>query len=124
MILVDTAIWVNHLHQRNEELSALLDNDAILIHPFVIGELACGSLRHRRRVLTGLHEIPSIDMVSNRGVMDFIERNALFSVGIGWIDAHLLAATARTEGCQLWTRDKRLQFQAERLNISHSCVYA
>nr|VFJ65454.1 MAG: hypothetical protein BECKDK2373B_GA0170837_11504 [Candidatus Kentron sp. DK] len=119
MILVDTSIWVDHLRRTNEKLSALLGNDAVLIHPFVIGELACGSLHHRQRVLSGLHEIPLTAVVSNRDVMGFIERNALFGLGIVWIDVHLLAATARTESCQLWTRDKRLRLQAERLNISY-----
>ncbi|MBT8419466.1 MAG: type II toxin-antitoxin system VapC family toxin [Gammaproteobacteria bacterium] len=118
MILVDTSIWVDHLHQQNEELIRLLDNDTVLIHPFIIGELACGSLHNRRRVLAGLHEVPLIETISNSAVMDFIERNMLFNTGIGWIDAHLLTATAQTKACRLWTRDKRLQFQAARLNLA------
>nr|VFK37539.1 MAG: hypothetical protein BECKSD772F_GA0070984_101625 [Candidatus Kentron sp. SD]VFK43330.1 MAG: hypothetical protein BECKSD772E_GA0070983_102421 [Candidatus Kentron sp. SD] len=119
MILVDTSIRIEHLRQRSEKLSVLLGNNAILIHPFVIGELACGNLRHRRRVLAGLYEIPLVATVSDSQVMEFVEDNTLFGVGIGWIDAHLLAAAAKTDDCQLWTRDKRLRFQAERLNMRH-----
>ena len=118
MILVDTSVWVDHLNHGDDELVALLNDHRIQIHPFIIGELACGTLRNRQRVLMGLGEIPSVEMVANRSVIDFIEQHTLFGVGIGWVDVHLLAATARTEGCQLWTRDKRLHTQAERLSLA------
>jgi len=99
VILADAFIWVDHLRQRNEELSLLLSNDVILIHPFVIGKVTCGNPRYRLRVLAGLYEVPSITTVSDSAVMDFVEHNMLSGTGIGWVDAHLLTATAKTKGC-------------------------
>jgi predicted nucleic acid-binding protein len=45
MILVDTSVWVDHLRKGDRNLAALLTASNVLMHPFVIGELACGNLR-------------------------------------------------------------------------------
>ena len=118
MILVDTSIWVDHLRSGEEGLVRLLDQGLVLIHPFVIGEIALGSLRQRALILDLLQSLPRAGVASDDEVLGFIERNALWGFGIGYIDAHLLAAVRLTPGSNLWTRDKRLASAATRLSLA------
>ena len=108
MILVDTSIWIDHLRQRDERLSGLLDQGQGLAHPFVIGELALGNLQNRHAILGALQELPQAPVTTDAEVLGFIAGNGLHGMGIGCIDAHLLAATRLAPGAMLWTRDKRL----------------
>lgn len=108
MILVDTSVWIDHLRNGNDRLVALLDEAMVTTHPFVIGELACGNLANRARVLTLLHNLPSVSVATDAEVLFYIEQRQLMGRGIGYIDAHLLAATALTGSTGLWTLDKRL----------------
>jgi predicted nucleic acid-binding protein len=118
VILVDTSVWIDHLRSGDTILAGLLDNGQVLSHPFVIGELALGSLRQRESVLADLLNLPRALAASDAEVMHFIHRDGLFGIGIGYIDAHLLAATRLTQGASLWTRDKRLSAAAERLSLA------
>lgn len=108
MILVDTSIWIDHLRSAEQKLVKLLTAGAVLAHPFVIGEIAMGGLRHRSRVLQELTSLPAAPVATDAEVLHFIERHALFGRGIGYVDAHLLAAVRLRAGASLWTRDKRL----------------
>lgn len=108
MMLVDTSVWIDHLQRRSNTLSAALDRESVLTHPLIIGELACGSIKHRREVLSLLSDLPSAVVATHDEVLLFIEQQHLMGKGIGFIDAHLLASTALTPGSRLWTRDKRL----------------
>ena len=118
MILVDTSIWVDHLRRGDPALSDLLDRTAVLVHPFVIGELALGSLRQRNVVLGALRDLPQAIAATDPEVHAFIDRHSLAGIGIGYVDAHLLAGTLLTAGASLWTRDKRLHDVAVRLNVA------
>lgn len=118
MILVDTSVWVGHLRTGDKALAALLDDGAVLIHPFVIGELALGNLRRRETVLKALSDLPHASVATDTEVLHFIDRQALFGRGIGYVDAHLLAAVRLTAGTQLWTNDKRLHGVAEQLGLA------
>lgn len=118
MILVDTSVWVDHLRRGDQILSSLLDASRVLIHPFVIGELALGNLRRRETILTALQDMPHAKVASEREALFFIERHALAGLGIGYVDAHLLAATQLTHGASLWTRDKRLSMLANQLGLA------
>lgn len=118
MILVDTSIWVDHLHIADAALVHLLDTGRVLTHPVVIGELALGNLRNRGRFLDTFNNLPRTVVVSDWEVMQFIDRNELFGMGIGYIDAHLLASVRLTFDATLWTRDKRLLLAAERLAVA------
>lgn len=109
MILVDTSVWVDHLRHGDEGLSALLNNCQVLMHPFVLGELACGNLRQRAEVLSLLKDLPRATVASDEEVLFYIERHELMGRGIGYVDAHLMAAVALDGAARLWTRDKRLQ---------------
>ena len=88
------------------------------MHPFVLGELACGNLHNRGEVLRLLETLPQAIVASHEEVLFFIERNALMGRGIGYVDAHLLAAAALGGSTPLWTRDKRLRSVAEALNLA------
>jgi len=107
VILVDTTIWVEHLRRGLPSLATLLQEGEVLIHPWVIGELACGNLRNRQQVLELLQGLPMATVASDAEVLLLIERDRLMGRGIGYVDAHLLAS-ARLSHCRLWTQDRRL----------------
>ncbi len=115
MILVDTAIWVDHLRRGDAQLAGLLDRGAVLMHPFVLGEIACGSLTDRPGLLALLQQLPAAAVAEGSEVLGFIERQSLHGRGIGYVDVHLLASVALTAGASLWTRDKRLRSAAQAL---------
>lgn len=108
MILVDTSVWIDHLRAGQSPLATALDEGKVLIHPFVLGELACGDLKNRDRVLQLLGALPSAPIATDPEALEFIERRALMGRGIGYIDVHLLASTALAGTAWLWTLDKRL----------------
>ncbi len=118
MILVDTSVWVDHLRAGDKALAALLEAGTVLIHPFVIGELALGSLRQRKTVLDALSDLPRASVVTDVELLHFIDRHELFGRGIGYVDAHLLAAVRLTAGAELWTNDRRLHGVAEQLRLA------
>jgi predicted nucleic acid-binding protein len=118
VILADTSVWVDHLRAGDKQLAALLDRGSILAHPFVIGELALGNLRQRALVLENLRDLPQSMVATDHEVLHFVGEYALFGLGIGYVDAHLLASVRLTEGATLWTRDKRLLDVATRLTLA------
>jgi predicted nucleic acid-binding protein len=118
LILVDTSVWIDHLRTSIPLLADALESEAVLIHPFIIGELACGEMKQRREVLGLLATLPSSVMATDEETLHFIESHRLMGKGIGYIDAHLLASITLTDGAQLWTRDKRLADVAAELKIS------
>src|SRR2546427_4508775 len=117
MILVDTCVWVDHFRTGNRKLAALLDEEQVLTHPFVVGEMACGSLRNRAEVMALLEALPEAEMAEHREVLEFVERERLYGRGIGGGDVHLLAA-ARLGGAALWTLDRPLLKVASALAIA------
>jgi hypothetical protein len=118
MILADTSIWIDHLRHGDAELVTALQQSQILVHPFVLGEMACGHLRNRNQILSLLDSLPMATMASDAEVRAFIEQYALMGRGIGYIDAHL-CASARLSAARLWTRDKRLHAVASELGWAH-----
>jgi len=119
MILVDTSVWVDHLRAGDAALGELLNRSRVLMHPFVVGELACGSLRSRSQVLRLLKDLPKAPVASDEEVLFFIERNALMGRGTGYVDAHLLASVTLGGSTWLWTRDQRLRAVADALNLAY-----
>jgi predicted nucleic acid-binding protein len=118
MILVDTSVWIDHLRAGEPLLVELLDTHRVLIHPFILGELACGNLTNRTKVLLLLRKLPNVRFATDEEVLFFIERRGLMGKGIGYIDAHLLAAIALTGTVSLWTRDKRLEAMAQSMSLA------
>jgi predicted nucleic acid-binding protein len=119
VILLDTSVWIDHLRQGDAQVAAILQSGLVLTHPFVIGELACGNLKSRTKILGLLAALPQARVAQEQEVLFFIERHRLMGYGIGYIDAHLLAATALTEGARLWTCDKRLDTLAHKLELAY-----
>jgi predicted nucleic acid-binding protein len=120
MILADTTIWVDHFRSENAEMRRQLDQRNIAIHPFIVGELALGSLRERARTLAWLDLLPRVRVAQTSEVRQMIEMRSLYSRGIGLIDAHLLASVFINPPTRLWTKDKRLRGLAEALGIAAS----
>lgn len=107
MILVDTSVWVEHFRRGNASLVALLERGEVTTHPFVMGELACGQLRARERILSMLAGLPTVATLSHDEALRFLRAHQLEGHGLGWIDVHLLAAAAVSE-IPLWSLDRRL----------------
>ena len=117
MILADTAVWIDFLDHGGSAMESLLNLKQVLVHPFVVGEIAMGNLRHRSRIMSLLALFPGAASARNDEVIAFIERHRLFGRGIGFIDAHLLVSTYPTPDAKLWTYDKRLAAVATELRI-------
>ena len=92
-------------------------------HPFVTGDLALGNLRNRGAILNDLHNLPQAPVASASELIEFIERNALYGIGIGYIDAHLLAAARLSPGTLIRTRDQRLLAAATRMGLIDSAAH-
>ena len=116
MILVDTSIWVEHLHSGSERLNALLRDGLVLTHPFVVGEIACGVLRNREEILRLLAALPEARVAEHDEVMRLVESSRLHGRGIDWVDAHLLASALLSRAA-LWTSDRSLSRVASSLGI-------
>jgi predicted nucleic acid-binding protein len=120
MILADTSIWVDHLRSKGDpHLIALLQQNIVWVHPWIVGEIACGNLARRATILRELQKLPQISVARDHEVLFLIERHRLMGTGIGYIDAHILAA-AVAQGASIWTRDKRLLAVAAGLRVLHS----
>ncbi len=117
MILVDTAVWAQHIDREVVDLTDLLQAGQVLSHPFVVGELAMGNLR-RRSALADFDLLPRAVCATDEETMQFVERFHLYGTGIGYIDAHLLASTRTSAAASLWTFDRRLRAVAERLGLA------
>jgi predicted nucleic acid-binding protein len=108
VILVDTSVWIDHLRSSDANLASALADGEVLIHPFVVGELACGNISRRAEILALLVALPSAREATHDEVIALIGRRKLMGRGIGYVDAHLLAAALLTPGATLWTHDRRL----------------
>jgi len=115
-VLVDSSVWIDHLRRGNERLAAQLEHGDVLTHPFVIGELACGNLKQRNRVLSLLADLPATPVAEHGEVMAFVDAHELTAQGLGWIDMHLLASAALARS-SLWTLDRRLAAACEKVGV-------
>jgi predicted nucleic acid-binding protein len=117
MILADTSVWVDHFRSGDDELRKQLLNQHIVMHPFVVAELALGSLPQRAKTLSFLEQLPSLTVARLDEVQQLIEVRSLYTRGIGLIDTHLIASVFLNPSTVLWTRDKRLSDIAKTLGI-------
>ena len=120
MILADTSIWIDHLRGGDAVMTEQLERGSIAMHPFVLGEIALGSLKSRAELLQLLEALPGTLVAYDAEVMHMVDERALFGRGLGWVDVHLLAATLLTPGLRLWTRDRRLHAVAEEIGLASS----
>ena len=117
-ILADTSVWVDHFRHGNQQLEYLLQNDLVVMHMHVRGELLMGSLKNRDEVARFLSNLPHAPLASHQEVFDFVENAQLYSRGIGYTDAHLLASVRLAADVQLWTLDKRLSTVATDMDLA------
>jgi len=117
VILADTSIWIDHFRSGDNELIKIIADDLLLCHPAIIGELALGNLRDRTSVLAFLNMQREAVVATHDEVMTMIEKHRIFSMGIGYTDAHLLASVLLDRRTSLWTRDKRLKVTAEKADV-------
>jgi len=117
MILVDTSVWIDHLRSGDPNLSENLRVGAVMCHPFVVGELACGSLSNRDEILSLLGALPAVTVAEHREALRLIDVHKLAGTGLGWIDVHLLAS-ARLSQCRIWSRDANLMNAARKLDVA------
>jgi len=117
-VLVDTSVWIDHFRRKNRTLIELLYNGRVAGHPFITGELSCGSLNNREEIITLIRQLPQLDLISIDEFIYFINSNSLYSRGIGFVDINLIAS-ALIGKTMLWTLDKKLKLIAEELNISY-----
>lgn len=118
MILVDTSVWIDHLARGDSGLRSLLEEGEVLMHPYIVSEIALGSLTRRDETVGALQALPEIPLARHVEVMAFLANERLFGVGIGYVDLHLLAATRLAVGTKLWTRDRRLLQAALKLDLA------
>lgn len=116
-VLADTSVWIHFLSAGEPGMSDLLTQKAVDMHPFVIGELACGNLADRKRFLAEIGRLPRALPAQDNEVLAFVESHRLYGTGLSWTDAHLLAS-ALISGDQLWTRDKALGKAAVKVGIA------
>lgn len=117
MILVDTSVWIDHLHTADPVLAAALEHDEVGTHPFVIEELALGSIARRHDVLGLLADLRSFPVLRHGEVLLFVERHRLWGRGLSATDVHLLGSVVLTPGARLWTRDKRLAVACREVGV-------
>lgn len=118
MILVDTSVWVDYLNKGDIDLAELLLSEHVMCHPYIIGEIALGSLKARRTVLSLLQELPSGLVSEHAEVISLIENKGMFSRGIGYVDICLITSAMLTPGVRIWTRDKKLHAVCEELGLA------
>jgi predicted nucleic acid-binding protein len=117
MLLADTSVWIQHFRRGEPHLADHLSEGLVLMHPFVLGELACGNLKGREETLSDLNALPSARAASDSEVRQLIEGRRLWGRGLGWVDIHLLAAVLLSQ-CRFWTLDKRLGEAAAELGLN------
>jgi predicted nucleic acid-binding protein len=118
MILADTSIWIDHFRRSDLRLARFLDRGEVVMHPFVIGELALGYVPDIAEMMVDLRTLPRAIVADTDEVLKFIAHRKLSGSGIGYVDAHLLAAAALAPETFLWTRDKRLHSAARSLTLA------
>jgi len=116
LILVDTSVWIRHFRSTNAALVTLLDENRVAMHDFVIGELACGQLKHREEIVSLIGALPRFETLPHQDVLYLVNSRKLYGTGIGWIDTHLLASTLDV-GARIWSFDKSLENVAQKLSI-------
>lgn len=121
-VLIDTSVWVEHFRSGLPALTELLLADRVLMHPLVLGELACGTPPARTQTLADLAALQSAQQATHDEVLAFIEAEQLYGLGCGWVDMALLASARITPGAVLWTLDKRLAALAERFGVGYSAA--
>lgn len=119
MILIDTSVWVDHLRKPEPQLTLIGRSGELIMHPFVIGELAAGNVHDWERTIAALRLLPLSPLLDEDSYFPFILHNRLMGSGLSFVDIHLLASAMQLDGGQIWTRDKRLHARADALGCAY-----
>ena len=117
MILVDTSVWIDHLHKSEPKLADVLARDEVICHTLVIQELALGSIKDRRLLLDSLVQLRGCPLLTQAEILGLVDARQLWGRGLSAIDCHLLGSLLLLPGTRLWTRDKRLRTIAGELEV-------
>ena len=120
MIVPDTNIWIDHLRRPDDLFTALIIQKQVRLHPYVLGEISLGLQGSARKFIELFGEVTPTPVAKSDEILAVIEKRKLYGTGIGYVDAHILAATLLQQEGKLWTRDKKLEVQAKRLGIAYS----
>lgn len=120
MILIDTSIWVDHLNKPDARFADTGRRELIVVHPYIVGELAAGNLSNWHQTVRALRLLPQLAAVSEDEYYSFTSEGKLMGSGLSYVDIHILASACATPDCFLWTRDKRLRAKAEMLERAYS----
>jgi predicted nucleic acid-binding protein len=123
-VLLDTSVWIRHFRESNGEVVRLLEEQQVMTHPYVVAEIACGSLKKRIETLSYLKAIPTLPIVAIDEILTFIESRELFSKGVGFVDVQLLASVIISDNVSLWTTDNRLEAIAVKMGISYPALHS
>lgn len=118
MVLADTSIWIDHFRRSDRQLAKLLERGDVAMHPFIIGELLLGRVPKIDEMIDDLNRLPKATVASSDEVLSFVAARKLPGSGIGYVDAHLLAAAALTPETSIWTRDRRLLAAAQSQSLA------
>jgi predicted nucleic acid-binding protein len=117
LILADTSVWIDHVRSGNKEMRRRLDQGQIVIHPFLIAELALGSLQQRTQTLAMLDLLGQVRVAQLSELCLMMEARRLYNLGIGLTDAQVIASVLINPPTLLWTKDKQLPKVAEALRV-------
>lgn len=118
MILADTSVWIDYIRRPNLEFAQALRDEQILTHPFVIGELALGGVTSGTPIAREIKKLFSAPVATAAEVLVLIEGLPLVGLGIGYVDAHLIASARLKPGTRLWTLDRKLHKVADALDVA------
>ena len=118
-VLVDSSVWVGHFKQRNDHLAVLLEDGAVVCHPYVVAEVACGTPPSRKAVIGMLADLVSAPVATQDELLALMESHQLFGRGCGFVDIGLLAGALLGENTLIWTLDKRLELLATELGKAY-----
>jgi hypothetical protein len=121
-VLVDTSVWVDHFRGGSPALARLLELDQVLTHPWVLGEIACGTPPQRAQTLADLAALQPAGIATLTELVDFIDRERLYGLGCGLVDLGLLTSTLMTPAAALWTLDRRLGALADRFGVAFQAI--
>lgn len=117
-ILIDTNILSKHLRSESREVKELIEAGLVVTHPFILGELALGSMSDRMVKMAAFETLPLLPVADLDEVRHLIEIRKLCTRGIGYVDAHLISSLLIVETpINLWTEDVHLASVAKDLGF-------
>jgi len=120
VILVDTSVWIDHLHTSDLTLVELLLSDSVVTHPLVIEELALGSIARRDELLLMMGGLSTAAILDHHELLELVGERKLWGRGLSAADAHLLGSALMSSDTRIWSRDMKLRSAADDLSLSYT----